>query len=240
MSSAVHARTHEKHKIHFCGKTPKPSTPRIPTVRSKVKLSRHRPGQVLGVPGGSGSRISRQLAHKVVSPTHRPSLPQESIPGTHFCYRLSRPQGHNATGRLKSLKNSSDSIGNRTRDLPAWSVLPQPNALPRTPRLDAKIILKRNLQKYCDGVYRMYLVHEQGVYIYQMGHCQLPKDSVLYTDLPWGNNDARCKFYCGYVTITATHFLSVRSRDKQNDVTLQILWLNLVTLNLDTFKHQAC
>ena len=33
-------------------------------------------------------RISRQSAHeggKVVSPTHRPSLPSGRIPGTHFC-----------------------------------------------------------------------------------------------------------------------------------------------------------
>ena len=42
--------------------------------------------------------------------------PQENIPGTHLCYRLSRPQGHSATGRIMSLKNSNDIIGNRTRD----------------------------------------------------------------------------------------------------------------------------
>ena len=33
------------------------------------------------------------------------------------------------------MKNSSDTIGNRTRDLPACSAVPQPTALPRTPRV---------------------------------------------------------------------------------------------------------
>ena len=32
-----------------------------------------------------------------------------------------------------SMKNSSDTIGNRTRDLPACSAVPQPTALPRAP-----------------------------------------------------------------------------------------------------------
>jgi DNA polymerase II small subunit/DNA polymerase delta subunit B len=31
--------------------------------------------------------------------------PPEYIPGTHFCYRLSRPQPHIAAGRIKSMKN---------------------------------------------------------------------------------------------------------------------------------------
>jgi hypothetical protein len=32
-----------------------------------------------------------------------------------------------------SMKNSNDTIGNRTRDLPACSTMPQPTTLPHTP-----------------------------------------------------------------------------------------------------------
>jgi len=40
------------------------------------------------------------------------------IPGTYFCFRLGRTQDHSATGRIKSMKNSNDNIGNRTPKLP--------------------------------------------------------------------------------------------------------------------------
>ena len=62
-----------------------------------------------------------------------PPSPQGNIPGTHFYYRLSQPQGHSASGRIMSTKNSNDTIGNRTRDLPPCSALPQPTAPPRAP-----------------------------------------------------------------------------------------------------------
>ena len=54
----------------------------------------------------------------VVSPTRRPPLPLGNIPGSHLCYRLSRRQGYVAAGRVMSMKNSNDIIGNRIRDLP--------------------------------------------------------------------------------------------------------------------------
>ena len=47
-----------------------------------------------------------------------------NIPGTHFCWRLSQLQGHSAARRNMSMKNSSDMIGDRTRDLPVCSAVP--------------------------------------------------------------------------------------------------------------------
>ena len=49
-------------------------------------------------------------------------LPPGDIPGIHFCYRLSPPQGHSATGNIMSIKNLSGPTGNRTSDLPACRV----------------------------------------------------------------------------------------------------------------------
>jgi hypothetical protein len=94
-------------------------------------------GKVKAVPlqawrGPEGSRKLRssdfmttaQDGGKVVSLTHQLPLLPGNTTGTHFCYRLSRPQGHSATGSIMSLKYSSDTIGNRTRDLTVCSVVP--------------------------------------------------------------------------------------------------------------------
>jgi hypothetical protein len=54
--------------------------------------------------------------------------PPGNIPGTLLCLRLSRPQGDCATENITSIKNSSDTIGNRTRVLQDCSAVPQRTA----------------------------------------------------------------------------------------------------------------
>ena len=56
----------------------------------------------------------------VVGTTPRPLYPRERT-GTHCM-----------VGRIMSMKNSSDTIGNRTRDPLTCSAVPQPTAPPRT------------------------------------------------------------------------------------------------------------
>ena len=96
----------------------------------KGKKGKAVPLQAWSGPGGSRKlrfpdfMTTAQDGGKVVSLTHRPPLSPGNTPGTHFCERLSRPQGHNVTGRFMSLKNSNDTIGNRTRDLPVCSIVP--------------------------------------------------------------------------------------------------------------------
>jgi hypothetical protein len=62
--------------------------------------------------------------------------PSRKIPGTDFCWRLSRSDGHSAAGRIKSMKNSSDPNRNRTRNLPACNAVTQP-----TPKIQKSLYL---------------------------------------------------------------------------------------------------
>ena len=68
-------------------------------------------GKAVPLKARRGPEVSRKLRFpdfvttaqnggEVVSLTHRPPLPPGNAPGTHFCQRLSRPQGHSAIGRI--------------------------------------------------------------------------------------------------------------------------------------------
>ena len=95
----------------------------------KVRESRNRPGVAQRVPGGLGSQISLHSPHEdgeVVSLTHRPPLLPGNVPGTHFNWGLSRPQGHGTVGRKYVTEKSSDTTGNRSRDRPTSSAGPYP------------------------------------------------------------------------------------------------------------------
>jgi hypothetical protein len=70
----------------------------------KVKLFLYRPWRALGLrefEAPTFSDIRLIDGNKIVSPTRRPLFTPRKIPGTHFCYRLSRIQAHNA--RLEGL-----------------------------------------------------------------------------------------------------------------------------------------
>jgi len=86
--------------------------------------------QSVRITGGWGSKISRQLAlegGKVVSPTHRPSLRPRKYSWYSFLLEAQSTPGYSAAGRIK---NSIDTIGNRTRELSSCSSVPQPTAPP--------------------------------------------------------------------------------------------------------------
>jgi hypothetical protein len=48
---------------------------------------------------------------EVVSLIHRQHFTPRKIPGTHYCQRLHKPQGHSAYEKIRSIKKSSDIIG---------------------------------------------------------------------------------------------------------------------------------
>jgi hypothetical protein len=72
--------------------------------------------------------MSRQSAHeggKVVSPTHRPPLSPRNYSWYSFLLEAESTPGPQCGRKDYANKNSSDTIGNRTSDLPACSTVPQ-------------------------------------------------------------------------------------------------------------------
>lgn len=68
--------------------------------------------------------------------------------GTYFVHRLSRPQDRGVTGRIIN-KIPKGPIGSQTHDLPACSVVPQPNELPRAPNKYMSTLCMTCNSNYC-------------------------------------------------------------------------------------------
>jgi hypothetical protein len=75
------------------------------------------------------------------------ALPPRNLPGTHFCYRLSRPQGRSAAGRNRSIEKKIPLIGTQTRDPPVCSIVPQPTTLPLALTVCCKLIQIKFVKK---------------------------------------------------------------------------------------------
>jgi len=89
-------------------------------------------------------QISRHLAHegaKFISPSHWMRLASRKYFWYSFLLEAELTQGDSLAGRILPIKipvdfankNSSDNIGNQTRDLQACSTVPQPTVPPHAP-----------------------------------------------------------------------------------------------------------
>jgi hypothetical protein len=97
-----------------------------------ITLSQYMPGQALRTPGGSEFLDNRHVKVVRLSALSNCRLhPPGDIQGTHFCKRLN--PYHMAAGRIKSMKNANDTIGNQTHNLSESSIVSQQTAPPRTP-----------------------------------------------------------------------------------------------------------
>ena len=73
-----------------------------------------------------------------------------------------QPQNHSAARRIMSMKNLNDTIGNRTRDLPTCSAVPQPTTPPRAP-------IRVALEVYIIGILNIYRCKNKLIRLSRLG-----------------------------------------------------------------------
>jgi hypothetical protein len=92
-----------------------------------LKLSCYRPGVAQRVPGGLGSQIFMTFGTRRWQgrqPHTSDAFTPRNVPGTHFHYGLSRPQGHGVVGSKDATEKSSDTTRNRSQDRLTSSAAP--------------------------------------------------------------------------------------------------------------------
>jgi len=121
------------------------------------------------------------------------------------------PQGHNAVGKIMSMKNSNDTIMNRSRDRPAWSSVPQPTRPPFSPRL-----------KYIS-------------YVVNISECTKCTNSARLLDRPWTWRQSWSTVTVPLGSDLALMLLAVHHQRTFPHFTLQYVFHKPQTLNtLDT------
>jgi hypothetical protein len=68
-----------------------------------------------------------------MSPLHQLSFTPEEDSWYSFLLGAESPQGSSMAGRIRSIKESSNLIGNQTCNLLAYNKVPQPSTFPRAP-----------------------------------------------------------------------------------------------------------
>jgi hypothetical protein len=121
-------------------------------------------------------------------------------PPRKYSWYSSLLEAESTPGHL-AMKNSNDTIGNRTRDLPACSAVPQPTAPPRAPtvwvtsqypeqnnkyvRIFRSALQRRTLPVICSKL-RTFLIHAMNI--------SQPRSTVIYTKgSNWGDDGKRCR-----------------------------------------------
>jgi hypothetical protein len=119
--------------------------------------------------------------------------------------RLSRPQGHSAAGRIMSVKNYSDTIGNRSRDLPVCSAVPQPprhRVPPESIKVHEKIRMPYRIPfgSQSTAVYtKCYTIYKIELYVLYNLYCI---SLCVYCSTLWTERDSlRHAYFFTYVSL---------------------------------------
>ena len=95
---------------------------------AKWKNSHYRPDRSWGFQGFEAPRFqdNQHINVEMLSAVRTGRLyPQANIPGTRVFWKLFKPKGHSAVGKITSMKIPIDSIKNRSRDLLAFNAVSQ-------------------------------------------------------------------------------------------------------------------